>query len=85
MFYVFGLGGPIYRGTMENLADLSPVRALSATRALHRSDALHRDAFELPPATPRPRSASVIHNRRRRIFRPTTNATGTSRMKDTRP
>ena len=63
MFYVFGLGGPIYRGTMENLADLSPVRALSATRALHRSDTLHRDAFELPPATPRP-PANALHTRR---------------------
>ena len=63
MFYVFGLGGPIYRGTMENLAELSPVRALSATRGVHRSDALHRDAFELPPATPRPPS-NALHTRR---------------------
>ena len=63
MFYVFGLGGPIYRGTMENLSELSPVRALSATRGVHRSDALHRDAFELPAATPRPPS-NALHTRR---------------------
>lgn len=62
MFYVYGLGGPLYRGPLENLAQVSPVRALSATRRVQAGttsnpdpadDRLH-DAASGAGSAPRP-------------------------------
>ena len=51
MFYVFGLGGPIYRGSMEDLDQIGPVGALARTRGAHRALATRR-AGQQAPATP---------------------------------
>ncbi|MDD0839623.1 CBS domain-containing protein [Curvibacter sp. HBC61] len=48
MFYVYGLGGPLYRGPLENLAQVSPVRALSATRRVQTATAPGQDPNQPP-------------------------------------
>ncbi|MBV8617725.1 MAG: CBS domain-containing protein [Curvibacter sp.] len=42
MFFVFGQGGPIYQGPLENLAEIAPVSALARSRGAHRALAPRR-------------------------------------------
>ena len=55
MFYVFGLGGPIYRGELENLAQVAPVRTVARARALQSTDLFDPTS---PPGSSYPRTPS---------------------------
>ncbi|MDD0812232.1 CBS domain-containing protein [Curvibacter sp. RS43] len=64
MFYVYGLGGPIYRGPLENLAQVSPVRALSAIRRVQGVNAPATERLPDPAEAPAPAHSGAPHTLR---------------------
>ena len=57
MFFVFGPAGQMFRGSSEQLAQVSPVSALRRSQALFSDNAEVLDSPQPPPQSPWPHAA----------------------------